>query len=74
MSMKKSGLLIAAAAASLILAGCATQGATDNGSTSQPVPEVASNSCKGMSSCKGMNKCKGMKAKRAKKAAKTAAE
>ena len=75
MSMKKSGLMMAAVAATLLLAGCATQGATDNGTTTvaQPAPaETVTNSCKGMSSCKGM-KAKKHHYKKAGKKARTAA-
>jgi uncharacterized lipoprotein YajG len=74
MSMKTRGLILAAAAASLMLAGCATQGATDNTSTAQPAPAAeTANTCKGMSSCKG-NSCKAVSKKRAKKAAAKAAD
>ncbi len=66
MSKLTRGLVIASATASMFLAGCATQGTTDNGSgTTAPVaatvtaPSKAVNSCKGMSKCKGMSSCKG---------------
>lgn len=67
MSMK-NGFMAAAAAAALLLTGCASQGTTETGGVSpasacssgaceQPVPVA---SCKGMSSCKGAsNGCKG---------------
>lgn len=60
MSMSTRSLLIAATAATLFLAGCATQGTSDNGSGSftttnscgkAPVAAPA-NTCKGMASCK----------------------
>ena len=63
MSKSTRSLIIAAAAASLFLAGCATQGATDN-TTAQPQPAASADmskaSCKGMSSCKGNTSCKGV--------------
>lgn len=73
MSKLTRGLVIATTAATMFLAGCATQGTTDNGSgTTAPATTATvapKNSCKGMSQCKGMNGCKG-KAKKAKKAKK----
>ena len=67
MSMK-NGFMAAAAAAALLLTGCASQGTTETGGVSpapsacasgaceQPMPVA---SCKGMSSCKGRASCKG---------------
>ncbi len=64
-AMKKlSGVALAAVAASLFVAGCATQG---TGSTSSgQVACVGVNGCKGLSdcksahnACKGQNTCKG---------------
>jgi uncharacterized membrane protein len=66
---KWSGMAIAAAAASLFLAGCATQGGgatqtADSGTVK--VKCYGANACKGqaeckteMNSCKGHNSCKG---------------
>lgn len=66
MSMK-NGFMAAAAAAALLLTGCASQGTTETGGVSpasacasgaceQPVPVA---SCKGMSACKTAAGCKG---------------
>lgn len=53
----KTGLVIAAAAAALFVAGCSTQGST----CCQPACQTqASSCCKGMASCKGACSCKGM--------------
>lgn len=52
--MKKTGLVIAATAAAVFVAGCSTQ--ADTSSNMQPVPAPVAqpaNACKGMSSCKG---------------------
>lgn len=51
--MKKTGLVLAATAAALFVAGCATEADTSANSV-QPAPVVAQPeaSCKGMSSCK----------------------
>lgn len=52
--MKKTGLVIAATAAALFVAGCATQAET---SAPQPAPvSQPANACKGMSSCKAVAK------------------
>jgi hypothetical protein len=70
MSMKKRGFMVAAAAAALLLAGCATQGTTENASTTvaQPVPVAeTANACKGMGQCKGMKAKKHKKHRKAKK-------
>jgi|GEM_PF-1148830 len=62
MIMKKTGLIIAAAAAAIMLSGCAT--GARNVPENMPVCETPCmppcNTCKGMSACKevGMNKCK----------------
>lgn len=50
--MKKTSLVIAATAAALFVAGCATQAET---TTPAPVSQPA-NACKGMSSCKAAPK------------------
>ena len=53
------GAMLAVGAAALILAGCASGGAT-TASTSAPVSCVGVNSCKGSSDCKtAANECKG---------------
>ena len=53
------GAMLAVGAAALILAGCASGGAT-TASTSAPVSCVGVNSCKGSSDCKTAgNECKG---------------
>lgn len=56
----KTGLVIAATAATLFLAGCATQADKD---ASTATPSVAQTSCAGTAkdraSCKGTNSCKG---------------
>ncbi|MEO8631170.1 MAG: hypothetical protein ABI612_24185 [Betaproteobacteria bacterium] len=63
---KFSGMAIAAAAATLFIAGCANMGSTptqtaDSGSVK--VKCYGANSCKGQAECKtGMNSCKGQNA------------
>jgi hypothetical protein len=70
-TMMKTGRIIAAAAAGLLVAfvsGCATQ--TDTGAPTTATPGVAQTSCggasakdrmscKGRTSCKGQNSCRG---------------
>jgi len=63
---KKSGALIAAAAAGLILSGCASQGGSTMAMSGDSVHCAGVNSCKGKTSCKsaknnckGQNSCKG---------------
>jgi len=66
---KLSGMAIAAAAASLFLAGCASQGGEAAQSADSGTVKVkcyGANACKGqaeckteMNSCKGQNSCKG---------------
>lgn len=52
--MKKTGLVIAAAAAALFVTGCATQAET---AAPQPAPVAQpANACKGLSSCKAVKK------------------
>lgn len=59
--MKKTGLVLAAAAAALFVAGCASQG-TPTGSQCAPAPVVQPAACcKGAVSCKGKSCCKGKK-------------
>jgi len=53
----KSGLVIAAAAAALFLAGCSTSG--DNNAYHGDKHHKTMNGCKGDNSCKGKNACKG---------------
>lgn len=62
--MSTSKLIIATAAASLILVGCATHGKTESGSTSAQPVAVSHHACKGHSSCKGKSACKGHKHKK----------
>lgn len=60
MSKSTRSLVIAAAAASLFLAGCATQGTTDSTSSMQATPVVAPATTKDMNQCKNMASCKQM--------------
>src|SRR3989338_11603425 len=65
MTIKKTGLILAAAAASMFIVGCATQADTNATPSAQAAPVAQpANSCKGMSSCKGMNNCKGKMTKK----------
>ncbi len=57
--MKKTGLILAAAAASMFIVGCATQAETSATPTAAPMVQP-DNHCKGMSNCKGVNNCKGV--------------
>jgi len=66
MSSSKTGLLVAAAAAGLLLSGCASHGPMQMSSTDGSVHCSGVNSCKGKTSCKsasndckGKNSCKG---------------
>ena len=62
----KSGAVIAAAAATLVLAGCATHQSSTAASQAGPVKCAGTHRCKGQSecktansACKGQNSCKG---------------
>ena len=59
-----TGVAIAAAAATLFIAGCASQGGTQTAdSGAVKVKCYGANSCKGQAECKtGMNNCKGQNA------------
>ena len=58
-----SGMALAAAAATLFIAGCASQGSAPSQSADSGAVKVkcyGANSCKGQAECKtGMNACKG---------------
>lgn len=65
-SLSRRGALIAAGAAVLVLAGCATNGGATGAASMAQVQCAGVNSCKGTSdcktaenACKGQNKCKG---------------
>ena len=69
-SAKFSGIAIAAAAASLLIAGCASQGGATSTSADASTVKVkcyGANACKGQSECKtALNDCKGQNACKAK--------
>lgn len=66
-TIKRSAMAVAATAAGLLLAGCASSGAQEMASSADSTVKCAGvNSCKGQTacksasnSCKGQNSCKG---------------